>query len=178
MNVQPHARSRSRLQVRALVVLTLVTSLIGIGAGTALAKPMGCPPDPAFSYSNVAASHIAGVSYAQGGPGETIGSSLTAGITVTAQMTGSYSGGVSVVVANAQYQVSASLAVALTAAVTYSDTFPIPLTVHQGYLDAGASSDHMAWSHGSYNQGCVWIVNGSGYLNAPYHLPAFWHWTS
>jgi hypothetical protein len=93
-------------------------------------------------------------------------------------MTGSYSGGVSIVVANADYQVSALLAVTLSASVTYSDSWTVPAGVHQGYLDAGAVSDRMNWSHGSYNLGCAWIVNGSGVLNAPYHLPAFWSWTT
>ena len=169
--------ARDRLRTLG-VVSSLVTSLLGIGAGTASASAMGCPPDKGFSYGAVTASHIAAVRPSQGPSGHTLGIALTAGIAVTATLTGSISGGIGVVVANAQVQVSGSLAVSITASVTYTDSWTVPPGVRQGYLDVGAISDHMNWSHGYYNGACRWIVDSSGTLNAPYQLPAFWSWTT
>ncbi len=160
-----------------LVVLSTATGPVA-EAATGRAHPDGCAPDAGFTFSAPVASHIAALPYNQGGPGHTLSISLTAGMTVQAQVGGSVTGGVSVLVASAQEQVSASLSVALTASVTYGDTWPVPLTAHQGYLDVGAASDSMSWTRGSYNGACVWIMNSRGTLNAPYHLPAFWSWTS
>ena len=167
---------RSTLLVAAFLA---VSSLLGAPAALASQRqPLGCPADPAFSFSGVRASHIAGVLYSQGPPGHTLTIQLTAGISVTASYTGTVSGGASILVASAQTQVSASLALSLSASVTYGDSWTVPLGVQQGYLDAGASSDYMSWTKGSYSGGCVWVVSARGTLNSPWHLPAFWSWTS
>ena len=154
--------------------------LIGPAAPAgASVKHLGAyPADAAFTYTKVTSSHLAGVPYSQGPAGHTLSIQLAAGVTVTAtaQITGGFS--LSAVVAGAQAQVSSALAIALSASVTYADAWTVPSGAHQGYLDAGAASDAMLWSHGQYNGACVWTVNGSGTLNSPYHLPAFWSWTT
>jgi len=163
------------------VIAAIVAVLSMVLAPAALAspnRPSGCPADPAFSFSGVRSSHIAGVPYSQGPPGHTLSIQLYAGIAVTATFTGSVSGGASILVASADTQVSAALAVSLSASVTYGDSWTVPAGVQQGYLDAGATSDYMNWSRGSYNGACVWVTTASGTLNSPYHLPAFWSWTS
>lgn len=163
----------------AAAVLALALALLDTGsAQAATAAPRGCAPDPDFSYTNVSYSHIQGPPYTQGGPGHHLSIALSAGMTVTATATGTVSIGLSAIVAGAKADVSASLAVSFTASVTYTDSWTVPSNVTQGFLAAGASSRVMRWSHGRYNGACAWIVDGSGTLNAPYHLPAFWSWTS
>ena len=154
------------------------TAFGGVLPAQAQSAPLACPRDTAFSYTAVAGSHIAAVPYAQGGPGHTLSIQLTAGAQVTATVTGSVSGGISAIIAGAQAEVSGSLATSLSAAITYGDQWTVPSGVTQGYLAAGATSDRMNWSHGSYNGGCKWIVDAHGTLNAPYHMPAFWNWTT
>jgi hypothetical protein len=165
-----------RPALRALVAAAVALPLVLAGPA-ASAQTAGCPPDPDFHYTNVKASHIAAL-YHQGDPGETLNLSLIVGVTVTATATGTVSGGLTAIVAGARVDVSASLAVSLAVSATASSTWTVPTTVHQGYLAMGAVSQSMSWTHGSYTLACRWVVDGAGTLNAPYHLPASWHWTT
>ena len=167
---------------RSTALVAAVVAVVSLGlapaASASTARPNACPADPAFSFSGVRSSHIAAVPYSQGPGGHLLSIQLSAGISATATFTGTVAGGASILVASADTQVSASLAVSVTANVTYGDSWTVPAGVSQGYLDAGASSDYMNWSKGSYNGACAWVVSASGTLNSPYHLPAFWSWTS
>jgi hypothetical protein len=169
------------IRVKASAVIAAASlALVGIAAGPALAKPAGCPPDVAYAYSAVTPSHIeaTGVPYSIGGAGHHLGINLYAGVQVTASISGTATVSASALIAGAQVAVNASLAVTLSASVTYTDTWDVPLNVHEGYLGAGAISDAMHWTRSSYNGACKWLVNASGTLNAPYHMPAFWSWTT
>jgi hypothetical protein len=162
----------------AMAAATLLVTTLTTPARAAQEVPSACPPDAAFSYGNVSYSHIQGPPYSQGPAGHHLSIQITAGMTMTATATITGSGSVSAIVAGARVDVSASLAVSLTASVTYGDTWTVPNGVKQGYLAAGAASRRMNWTHGQYNGACQWIVDGHGTLNAPYHLPAFWSWTT
>ncbi len=169
---------RNRPCLLAAIVAALALVLGVTAAGPAAAAPARCLPEDSYTYRNVKASHVTVVPYVQAGPGHTLSIQLSAGTTITAGLTGTATGGLSAVVAGAQASVSASLSVSMTATVTYGDTWTVPASAHQGYLDVGASSDSMTWKHGHYAASCSWVIDSTGTLNSPWHLPAFWSWTT
>lgn len=172
-----HRRPRASRVLAALISVAL-SLVVATPAGAATRTgTQACPPDPDFSYTNVRFGHIEGPPHSQGPAGHHLTISITAGMTLTATATVTGSWSVSAIVAGAKVDVSASLALALTASVTYGDTWVVPAGVTQGYLAAGAASKVMDWTHGQY-AGCRWVVDGHGTLDAPYHLPAFWSWTT
>ena len=172
----PHSQSVHRRLLAAAVCAA--ASIVGVGATSAVAAPARCAPEDDYSFGNVRASHLTVIPYAQGDPGNTLSIQILAGTTIQASASGTLTGGLSALVAGAQVSVSASLTVALTAGVTYGDSWQVPAGVHHGYLDVGASSDVMTWSHGYYDASCRWVVDHTGTLNSPWHLPTFWSWTS
>jgi hypothetical protein len=161
-----------------VLVTALALTLVGVATNPAAAAPARCLAADSYSYSNVRASHVTVIPYVQGDPGHTLSIQISAGTTIQASLTGTATGGISAVVAGAQTSVSASLSVAMTASVTYGDSWTVPTNVHHGYLDVGASSDAMTWKHGYYTPTCTWVIDHTGTLNSPWHLPSFWSWTT
>jgi hypothetical protein len=175
------ARPGTRVPLTAALLAAALTGIGSVGAPAFAAVPQqrqGCAPDAAYSYGDIGESHLQGPPYSQGGPGQRLSIELTAGMAVSAILTGAASADLSAIVAGARTEVSASLGVTLTASLTYGDSWTVPSDVQEGYLAVGAASELMHWSYGEYNGACKWVVTESGSLNAPYHLPAFWAWTS
>ena len=114
-----------------------------------------------------------------GGPQIPLTIALTAGLTVSGTIGGQVSGDVSLIVAGAQAQVNASLTTSLTAQVTYTaGPWTVPSNVHIGYLHAGADKESMVWKYGHYAATCAYVLNRSGSLDEPWHLPHFWATTA
>ncbi|MEU6506877.1 hypothetical protein [Streptomyces sp. NPDC046942] len=145
-----------------------------VAAGTM--HPDGCPPDPGYRFSAVQHRYKDMVSSVEGTKDETIGITLTRGVTVTGTVTGTVSAEEGVIFANAKESVSVSLAKAITAQVSYSSTWKVPTSV--GYLHAGADEKSMHWEYGSDTGACKWHVARQGTAVFPYHVPTFWHTSS
>lgn len=167
--------------VGASAALTLLgmTQLTGValadssGRAPVAAHPDGCPPDPGYAFSAVNHHYKDMVSSVEGTKDETIGITLTRGVTVTGTVTGTVSAEEGVIFAKAKESVSVSLAKAITTQVAYSANWKVNTGV--GYLHAGADEKSMNWQYGSYNGACKWIVHRHGTAVFPYHVPAFWH---
>lgn len=137
-------------------------------------SPDGCSPDAGYSYNSVRSYLYDMVPYSQGPGGHTLSIQITAGVSVTGTVGGQVSGDVNAIVAKAKVDVNASIALQLTASVTYGDSWTVPSTWRWGYLHAGANRDTMNWEYGYYNGACQYIVSRRGTANLPYHIPAFW----
>jgi hypothetical protein len=112
-----------------------------------------------------------------GDPGVTLSIAIYTGASITATANGTVSTEVSAIVASANVSYSISLAVTLTAGVTYTGSWTVPSGyTRQGYIGAGAFADRMAWSYGHYGGtgGCTWIYDRWGTLQAPYRFPDIW----
>lgn len=138
-------------------------------------RPLACAPDPSYHFSNVSSSSIEMVPRNYGQHGTTVGITITVGTSVTGTIGGSYTTGVSVLVADAKVSVNASIAWTLSASVSYSGSFTVPASQSTGWIAAGAQSNSMNWQYGSYNGACTWIVSRTGTAKLPYHVPYFFH---
>jgi len=171
----------SRLSRAVLVAFLIVSVTItpGGGANAASRAAKARPPDYGYSYSRAGSHTVDMVLPSSGGPGIPLTIALTAGLTVSGTVGGQVSGDMNLILAGAQAQVNASLTTSLTAQVTYTGgPWTVPRNVHIGYLHAGADKESMVWKYGHYAPTCAYVLNRTGSLDEPWHLPHFWATTA
>ena len=165
--------------VLAVLLIVLVTITPGGTADAASRLAKACPPDYGYSFSGARSRTVDMVLPSSGGPGIPLTIALTAGLSVSGTVGGQVSGDVNLIVAGAQAQVNASLTTSLTAQVTYTGgPWTVPRNVHIGYLHAGADKESMVWKYGHYAPTCAYVLNRTGSLDEPWHLPHFWATTA
>jgi len=167
---------------RGLLAVFLVATVLltpGGAADASSSTQKACPPDYGYSYSGAKSRTVDMVLPASGGPRIPLTIALTAGLTVSGTVGGQVSGDVSLILAGAQAQVNAALTTSLTAQVTYTGgPWTVPSNVHIGYLHAGADKESMVWKYGHYAATCAYVLNRTGSLDEPWHLPHFWATTA
>lgn len=136
--------------------------------------PLGCAPDYGYETTGTGTYKYDMVPPAYRDPGQTLSISITAGLSVTGSIGGSVEGDESVIFATAKETVNASIAVSLTASVTYSASKTVPSGVHWGEEHAGATQQRFSWDYGHLTSACHWVKDRTGTGHEPYHIPSFW----
>jgi hypothetical protein len=164
-----------RLSAAPLLVMTAV-SAAPIAASAAPNVP--CNGNHKYYITKKTGSeHINLVPRSSGSPGTDLSITLTAGATATATFTGALQTEESAIIASAKETISASIALSLTASITYTFHWKVPANYGKtGYLHVGAQRDIFSWKYG-YNDPpkCHFLRVKSGRSHAPYNLPYSWH---
>jgi hypothetical protein len=135
-----------------------------------------CDYDERYSFTNRRGSKISYYHATSLNDDVTIQVGISKGSTVTGTLTGSGTFSIGAIVAEAQAQVSSSIAWAKTTTYTASLAWHIP----KGHklparLDVGAQSRWMKWQHNVTRANCSVVRVGSGTTNLPTDVPVFWH---
>ncbi|MFJ9120836.1 hypothetical protein ACIRJO_35575 [Streptomyces sp. NPDC102394] len=165
---------------RTTTVGAALLALVAVGTTSAQAAtsmpvhPNNCGTETAYQFGTPKSEHIGMVPPSSAPGGHTLGITLTAGSSITGTISGSATAEESVIVAKAKETLGVSVALSLTASVSYSDTWKVPSSWRKGYLHAGADRDTVSWNYGHYGSGCKWVIVRKGVAKLPYHIPAFW----
>ncbi|MDI5966184.1 hypothetical protein [Streptantibioticus silvisoli] len=140
-------------------------------------KPNGCVSDAGYDITSHSHHYKDMVPSAEGEGGQSLTITLTAGLSVSASITGSAAFSESAIIASAKETIGLTFTGTLSASVSYGSTWAVPSSDSVGYLHAGADEQYVHWNYGQYNGACTWVVSKSGTGYLPYHLPTFWHTT-
>ncbi|WP_405950740.1 hypothetical protein OG588_35025 [Streptomyces prunicolor] len=163
-----------------MTVGAAMLALVAVGTTTAQAatsttnRPNNCGTGSVYDFGTPKSARIGMVPPSSAPGGHTLGITLTAGTSITGTISGTVSGEEGIIVAKAKESVTASIALTMTASVSYSDSWKVPASWRKGYLHAGADRDTVNWSYGHYGANCKWVVTRHGVAKLPYHIPAFW----
>ncbi|BBH16317.1 hypothetical protein Back2_06040 [Nocardioides baekrokdamisoli] len=157
------------------------TAAVVMGAGglvalgpTALPAFAGCAPEESYGTANGSHNYKDLVPYVSAPGGHTLSITISAGISVSATVSGDISFDESAILFSAHQSLGVSVSASLSAGITYGDSWTVPATWTRGQLHAGADRESFTWQYLELQPTCKERVVGSGTANAPYHIPAFW----
>jgi len=135
----------------------------------------GCSLLYGYKYGSKVSHLVDMVPPARAQGGHTLSIAITAGLSLSATVTGQVSGDVNAIIAGASTTFGVSYGLTLTAQVTYTDTWTVPSTWAWGSLHAGGSKDSMSWTYGYYSGNpCTYKTQRTGNADLPWKIPSFW----
>jgi hypothetical protein len=170
-----------RLSAAPLLAMTALAAAPTAASAASAAPNVACSTNHKYYLTKKTGSdRINMVPRSSGSPGTDLSITLTGGATVTATFTGALQTEESAIVASAKQTISASIALSLTASISYTFHWLVPKNYGKtGYLHVGARRDIFTWRYGYNNPPrCGFHAIRSGTSHAPYSLPYSWHGSS